>query len=196
MLQIGKQKMDYIIFDLELNSKFMKSKLPNEIIEIGAVKLNEALETTGQFQSFVRPKIYKKLLPIIKRKTGITQSEISSAASLRTVVTSFRQWLGNDYILCCWGHDDIHHFKSNCELNRLSLGWLKRNVDIQQQLSALYNLPAGHRFSLKKALNVLEIPLKDELHRADVDARYTAEIFKKAYSSLNLTAVPPSCKKL
>jgi inhibitor of KinA sporulation pathway (predicted exonuclease) len=188
--------MDYIIFDLELNSKFMKSKLPNEIIEIGAVRLNSELETTGLFQSFVLPKIHKKLLPIIKRKTGIIQSEISRAASFRTVVARFRQWLGNDYLLCCWGHDDIHHFITNCELNRLSSVWLKRNVDIQQQLSALYNLPAGHRFSLKNALNVLEIPIKDDLHRADADARYTAEIFKKAYNSLDLAAVTPLCRKL
>jgi DNA polymerase III epsilon subunit-like protein len=52
--------MNYIVFDLELNSKPFKSRHPNEIIEIGAVKLNRNLEITGTFQSFVKPKVYKK----------------------------------------------------------------------------------------------------------------------------------------
>jgi DNA polymerase III epsilon subunit-like protein len=48
--------MNYIIFDLELNSKVFKSKLPNEIIEIGAVKLNDKLENVDPWKRHLKPK--------------------------------------------------------------------------------------------------------------------------------------------
>lgn len=178
--------MNYIILDLELNSKAFKSRHPNEIIEIGAIKLNTELKETGAFQAFVKPKVYRKLFPIVKRKTHISQDDINNAESFKVVLTSFKEWIGKDYILCCWGHDDIHHLKSNCEFNRRSTGWLKRSVDIQKQFSKISEAPSGQRVSLKNALIMLGIPLEEKLHRADADARYTAEVFKRIFNSLDL----------
>lgn len=51
--------MNYIVYDLELNSKPFKSSIPNEIIEIGAIKLNENLQEIGMFSSFIKPKYFK-----------------------------------------------------------------------------------------------------------------------------------------
>ena len=56
--------MNYIVFDLEWNQcPYGKDKenqrLPFEIIEIGAVKLNEKKEMTGEFHRLVRPMVYK-----------------------------------------------------------------------------------------------------------------------------------------
>ena len=58
--------MNYIVFDLEWNQcPYGKDKenqrLPFEIIEIGAVKLNGKKEMTGEFHRLVRPMVYKKL---------------------------------------------------------------------------------------------------------------------------------------
>ena len=58
--------ISYIVFDLEWNQsprgKVGKlPDLPSEIIEVGAVKLDENLETVSEFSRFVRPFIYKKL---------------------------------------------------------------------------------------------------------------------------------------
>ena len=55
--------MNYIVFDLEWNQnpdgrRHPDSRLPFEIIEIGAVRLNEKLEITGTFQQLIRPKVY------------------------------------------------------------------------------------------------------------------------------------------
>lgn len=60
--------MNYIIYDLELNSKPFKSKLPNEIIEIGAIKLDSDLKEIDTFQAFIKPHYFKKLFPVVKRK--------------------------------------------------------------------------------------------------------------------------------
>ena len=59
--------MNYIVYDLELNSKPFKSHIPNEIIEIGAVKLNDNLQKLDSFSSFVKPRRFNKLFPIAMR---------------------------------------------------------------------------------------------------------------------------------
>jgi DNA polymerase III epsilon subunit-like protein len=49
----------------------------------------------------------------------------------------------------------------------------------------LYGFTAGTRSSLSNALELLEIPIEEELHRADVDAKYTAEIFIRVFHKIN-----------
>ena len=48
--------MNYIIMDLEWNNAYMKSaqKFVNEIIEIGAVKLDENLQEVGTFSELIK----------------------------------------------------------------------------------------------------------------------------------------------
>ena len=58
--------MNYIVFDLEWNQcPFGKGreneKLPFEIIEIGAIKLNDQGEQLEEFHRVIRPVVYKKL---------------------------------------------------------------------------------------------------------------------------------------
>jgi len=180
--------MNYIIYDLELNSKPFKSSLPNEIIEIGAVKLDSNLNEIDTFQAFIKPKYFKKLFPVVKRKTKITQEDINSAENFKEVITNFRNWIGDNYILVSWGHDDIHHLVTGCKINKLASNWLKKNIDLQKQVSSIYNVPPGQRYSLENALNILGIEAEENLHRALADARYTAQIFQKTFDSLDLNA--------
>ncbi len=61
--------MNYIIFDLEFNQGYnnqIEIKCPFEIIQIGAVKLNENLTTIDTFNALVKPEIYSNLNPFIK----------------------------------------------------------------------------------------------------------------------------------
>ena len=48
----------------------------NEIIEIGAVKLNNKLETVDTFKQLVMPKLTKKLSGRCKNLTNITNEEL------------------------------------------------------------------------------------------------------------------------
>ena len=75
--------MNYIVLDTEFNqpsphlfnpkTKFKPNKIcPFELIEIGAVKLNENLEQVDTFKIFIKPSIYYSSSPIIKRKTKIS----------------------------------------------------------------------------------------------------------------------------
>ena len=58
--------MNYIVFDLEWNQspngkEDSVDHLPFEIIEIGAVKLDEGFCQVGEFHKLIRPQVYKKL---------------------------------------------------------------------------------------------------------------------------------------
>lgn len=178
--------MNYIVFDLELNSKPFKNRHPNEIIEIGAVKMDESLNCVDQFQSFIEPRVYKKLFSIVKQKTNISQEDINGADNLKSVLTRFKQWIGGDYVLCTWGQDDIHHLKTNCSFNRIGSKWIKKCINVQKQFSKIYSLPLGQTHSLKNALKLLDIPVGDNLHRALADAEYTAMIFRKIFEKIDL----------
>ena len=70
--------MYYIIMDLEWNNAYMKSaqKFVNEIIEIGAVKLDDNLQQVDTFSELVKPIVSKKLRSKIKDLTHITNDDI------------------------------------------------------------------------------------------------------------------------
>ena len=46
--------------------------MPFEIIQIGALKLNENLETISTFDSLIKPTIYKYIHPFVANLTKIT----------------------------------------------------------------------------------------------------------------------------
>ena len=82
--------MNYVVVDFEWNQACYgkgseNRKIPFEIIEIGAVKLDENLKEIDRFSRTIRPKVYKKLHYITRDLTGITQEELCAS----------------DPILCC-----------------------------------------------------------------------------------------------
>ena len=83
--------MNYIIFDLE--STCWKSnpgeRRKREIIEIGAVKLDDQFQTVDEFQQFVRPTINRHLTKFCMSLTSISQHDVKSAQPLETVIRQF-----------------------------------------------------------------------------------------------------------
>ena len=83
--------MNFIIFDLEWNNAYSYAKkgFMNEIIEIGAVKLNNKLETVDTFKQLVMPKLTKKLSGRCKNLTNITNEELKENGALSVVGITF-----------------------------------------------------------------------------------------------------------
>ena len=80
--------MDYIVLDLEWNQpmsynssayKSVGGRLLFEMIQIGAIRLNDQLEITDSFNQLIQPTHYVKLHPRIKRITGISQDDLCDA---------------------------------------------------------------------------------------------------------------------
>ena len=92
--------MFYITLDLEWNQAYaqkalavqrqLKSRLRGEVIQIGAVKLNENMQPCGSYQIIVKPKYFKKLHRHVSELTGITQDQLDLGSPLTEAAESFR----------------------------------------------------------------------------------------------------------
>lgn len=179
--------MNYIVFDLEFNMFFKfkegdlaNPELKNEIIQIGAVKLNEALETVSSFDLIIKPVIYRRMNPYVKRKTNINTSRVVQGTPFVKAIESFYDWMGEDAVLCSWGHDDILALRDNCLFFSFDSLSFDKFLNIQQIYMKNGNL--SKQPSLESAVEALEIEFSTPFHDALSDAFYTAEIFKKVYN--------------
>lgn len=185
--------MNYIVIDTEFNQPQPKLFNPNikfkpnpispfEIIEIGAVKINDQLEIVDTFQSFIEPVIYKRLSPIVSRKTKITKKDLKNGEIFSKVMKDFIKWMGTEYILCTWSNNDIREMKKNCIYHNIDSKWLETYYDIQLHCTHLLNLPKHNAIGLKNALQAFEIEQDAGMHRALEDAIYTAKVFIKVFT--------------
>lgn len=185
--------MNYIVFDLEFNqayrSKKEKSiisneKCPFEIIQIGAVKLNENFETIQTFNKLIKPHIYTILNPFVENLTGITINDLNSSKPFKDIYEEFIDFIqGDKCIMCVWGLADIKELFRNIKYHNLDITIIpKEYINLQQYASKYLKCPKGIHIGLNKAVDLLNIPLDSKFHNAFADAFYTAEIFKKIYS--------------
>ncbi|SPF38740.1 Exonuclease family protein [Candidatus Desulfosporosinus infrequens] len=178
--------MNYIVFDLEFNMFFKFNEgdsanpnLKNEIIQIGAVKLNEKLETIGKFDLLIRPVIYKRMNPYVKRKININTRRVIQGTPFIKAIESFKAWVGNEYVLCSWGHDDILALRENCLFFEFDSLFFNKFINIQQIYMNLKSLSKQPK--LESVVEGLEIAMNSPFHDAFSDAFYTAEIFRKVF---------------
>lgn len=185
--------MDYIVYDTEFsqpqpklynpNSRFRPNpKCPFEVIEIGAVKVNENLEIVENFSRLVKPVIYRRLSPIVIRKTGIKPSDLEDGDSFRDVITDFRDFCGKDFILCTWSTNDAEILQKNCIYHKLPYEWVGKYYDIQSRCTRVLGLPKNQAIGLKNALNAFNIEVDGRLHRALEDAIHTAKLFIEVFN--------------
>lgn len=71
-----------IVFDLEWNQSGYNPnhRMPHEIIEIGACRVDRAGNVVSRFSELIRPRVYKRLDKHIKQVTGITEQELAQGA--------------------------------------------------------------------------------------------------------------------
>ncbi len=174
---------EYIVLDLEWNQGYPKtenSDIPFEVIEIGAVKLNGDKEIIDRFESFVWPTVYNRIYFMTAKVTCISMEDLKGSDRFPEVYRRFMKWCGNDFIFCTWGSMDLTELRRNVSFHKLTplaKGPLEY-LDIQKLYSLEFD-DGKSRLSLEKAVNILEIEKGDAFHRADSDALYTAEIFRR-----------------
>lgn len=181
--------MYYIIFDLEWNNSYnYKTKTGlNEIIEIGALKLNQKLEIVDSFKQLIRPKLSKKLGSRFKNLTNITMDEIKkNGIDFDTAFNDFAMWSreeGNIYM--SWSNSDLYTLVFNFIQFRGSsnIEFLKRYADAQKYCMHAMNIDnSGNQISLAACAEALNINVEeDKLHRALTDCYITAYCFRKLF---------------
>ena len=177
--------MDYIVFDLEWNqSPYGKSRenkrLPFEIIEIGAVKLNSEREIVDTFQQVIKPTVYRTLNYRTRSIVNMTQAELNKGMHFTDAARKFLAWAGGNSIFCTWGTVDLTELQRN--LNYYGLLHLMKGpmhyYDVQKFFAVQYEDMKSRR-ALEYAVDYLDLEKTDEFHRALADAKYTADVFQK-----------------
>lgn len=178
--------MNYIIMDLEWNNAYAKSdhKFINEIIEVGAVKLDERLNTLSTFSELIKPVVAKKLRGRIKDLTHITNEDVSTGRSFSEVMHDFSKWCEGDCVIMTWGDTDIRTLLSNYIkfLGQSTIDFIEKYVDLQKYVQQFINMENIQQAGLSYAAGCLEIdPDSFPHHRALDDSILSAECFKKTF---------------
>ena len=192
---------NYIVMDLEWNQGSPLTENPNipfEIVEIGAVKLDENKKILDTFDSYVRPQVYHKMNVMTQKVIHLDIEDLAKAEIFPIVMRKFLKWCGDDYIFCTWGNLDLVELQTNMRyygLEPFSNGPLKY-LDIQKLFSIVYS-DGKTRRSLETAVDFMHIEKNDIFHQADSDAYYTALIMQKmarpdveSYYSLDVFHLP------
>lgn len=188
------EDMNYIVLDLEWNQspggkEDSVEHLPFEIIEIGAVKLNEAFQQTGEFHRLIRPQVYHQMHFKILEVTHMNMGELKhQGRTFPRVIREFLSWCGKDFCFCTWGSMDLTELQRNMAYYHIEIPFSVPlfYYDVQK----LYCLEHGdgkNKPSLDQAVQEQGIPMERPFHRALDDAYYTGRVL----SVLDFTQVRP-----
>ena len=123
--------MRYIVMDLEWN-QFMSPKeavrkpllLHGEIIQIGAVKLDESFGIVDRIRIMVRPRYYLRMHWKVSKLTGISTRELRQGMPFPEAAARFREWCGPEFTFLTWGTNDTEILLENLELHGLDRSWV------------------------------------------------------------------------
>lgn len=181
--------LDYIVLDIEFNGRKFASPLPMEVIEIGAVRLNEQLEQVNTFSAFIKPVYFAKLNSFIQKKTGILQEQIDTADGFVKVIKQFQEWLAQseNVLLITWGGEDMKRIILDTRMHKLNdQYWMSTPYfDLLKGYTRLKGLT--NDISVEGALEQLNIPSTGQAHRALDDAIMTSNIFQNVFDQLDFS---------
>ena len=178
--------MNIIVMDLEWNQNSANKRERSsdkpifEIIEIGAVKLNQKYEIVDEFSQLVKPQLYHTMHKITADLIHIQMKELNKGKCFPEVYKEFMEWCGEDYIFATWGPLDLLELQRNIDyynLEPLSESPIKF-YDVQK-LFSLGVIKDKTRKTLEYAIDYFNIEKDIPFHRAFSDAYYTAKVFNE-----------------
>lgn len=176
-----------VVLDLEFCQIAKKNKsrftnLYNEIIEIGAVMLDERMNVIDCYQQYVKPQ-YGVVSERITKLTGISNDMLEDKKDFESCLEEFLNWMGSDtqdVEICSWSLSDLSQMRSETyekgikrpEVNRLFEHWR----DTQEEFSR--GLCFQGIVSLSTAMSAIDMDFSGKVHSALADAYNTAELVK------------------
>ncbi|MFV0439675.1 MAG: exonuclease domain-containing protein [Lachnospirales bacterium] len=182
--------MNYIVVDFEFNQSYdFRKKIkkenpicPFEIIQIGAVKLDENFEEveSGRFNKLIKPTIYKDIHPHVAKLTGFKKETFENCETFESIVPEFLEFCDVEDVFVVWGDNDIVSLYKNLQYYSMQeLPFPKKFINLQKQASKRLKKVSGAQVGLKNAIIEFDIDYNDNFHDAFYDAYYTSEILKK-----------------
>lgn len=117
--------MKHIVVDLEMNSlakEFKEEKIicGREIIEIGAVVLDEQYHEIGSFKTLVKPQYNDVIKPYFEKLTGITTEMVANAPVFKEALDMFFSWchsINDDVQIYQWSETDLDQVLSEIKVS-------------------------------------------------------------------------------
>lgn len=181
--------MNYIVLDLEWNTGMERKsgKFINEIIEFGAVKLNDKLEEIDRFSCFVVSRLSKRLNGRVKRLTGITNDDMRGGLPFEEVSKQYRSWAGSNAVTMTWSNSDLYTLYDNYHafMGLNTVPCIGKYADLQKYVQVMIREQLSqprNQISLSTAADLLGVGYEDlALHRAVDDAALGAAVLRQVF---------------
>ena len=96
--------------------------LRNEIIEVGAVKLDNRGNVMGEFSQFVQTEYVEGVAYPVRELTGISAVDTAMADPLYMVIKRLSDWIGRySAQVVCWSGADRRQLLTECQAKRIAL---------------------------------------------------------------------------
>ena len=175
----------YVIVDLEMCNvpKGIKRDAynwRNELIQIGAVLVDESLNITDEFMTLVSPE-FGVVDNFIEKLTGISRKDVQGAPKFKESLEMFVNWVPSDAILVSWSENDENQIRKEIEAKNILVEGLNDYIDtwVDCQKTFGEKMNAQKNYKLSEALIIADIDYDDGEHDALVDAKNTAQLFVK-----------------
>ena len=188
-----------VLFDLEWNIGYkpylfnyhgVQQTFRGEIIEIGAVKIDEDANVLDTFSIHLRPRIFRKLQHHIAKVTGLTQADLDKGEPIVQGLRRFMQWCGPDAEFAEWGMDDVPVLKQNLYLCNIDESKPTIWYDLQQVFLREHPRKEGEGMTLESVVTRLGLPMERQFHDALSDTLYTADVCRMLDLRAGLAAYP------
>jgi inhibitor of KinA sporulation pathway (predicted exonuclease) len=179
--------MNYCVLDLEATCFENNKDHQMEIIEIGAVIVDENWNEISEFNSLVCPLVNPMLSEFCTQLTHITQSDVDNADTFPKVIERFKEWVEDNggkgsMIFCSWGKYDYNQLKSDCNLHQLEFPFQDIHINLK-------NVVATYSHSKRKgvvpALNQFGLTFEGTHHRGLDDTKNILRICRASGLNLN-----------
>lgn len=193
--------MKYIVLDLEMNPIINKFKTErhickNEIVEIGAILIDENFEKKSQYRQYVKPQ-YNEIGRRYEELTGVTNKLVRGAPHFKDAMESFCQWqreccaTDEDMAVYAWSENDRRQMEQEFMLKQMQLDdysvlscpW----YDLQKEYCTMLGLK--RMITLQAAVGAMGEAFVGRMHDALWDAENTARIFVLSRNQENFKKV-------
>ena len=177
--------MYYVVLDLEWNQYHNPMWIPtsragvamrDEIIQIGAVKVDEAMTPVDTFDMYVRLGGRRRLDRHVKKLTHIDESDLLSGEDFPAAAEMFEAWLGDTTAIISWGNEDMRVYLSNLAFYGIAapnLAWFDGQKIFAKQV------PEHGKLGLNAIAEESGLRINLPLHNALNDALLTACVLQK-----------------
>ena len=193
--------MNYIVFDLEFNQPSSKEQLILEpfpfffeVVQIGAVKMDEKCNIKETIDIQVKPFYYKHLGNATSKRIGLYSKRFQQLMTFPEAYKRFLDFCGKEYCMFTWGTTDIDILNKNAIIHGLQPNDSVTCFDMQKMFTECFGVDKN-QIALRDAIRKMHLE-KYVAHNAFNDAYSTAEILsrimpepKKAYAINRITAV-------